>query len=77
MAARLDQFLVNPTDKFGMRMKDQMEQRLKHLTGGGEMEKNVDVMTEVLDELKGEGMYFENEKQLRKMKRKNKKVKVS
>lgn len=40
-----------------------MEQRLKHLTGGGsELEKNVDAMTEVLDELKGEGLYFENEK---------------
>jgi hypothetical protein len=34
---------------------------LKHLTGGGPLEKNSDVMTEVLDELKNDGLYFDSE----------------
>jgi nucleolar protein 56 len=35
---------------------------LKFLTAGGPMEKNTDVMDEVLKELKSEGLYFETEK---------------
>jgi nucleolar protein 56 len=38
-----------------------MEQRLKFLTAGGEMDKNTDVMDEVLTELRAEGLYFDCE----------------
>lgn len=61
MAARLDYFLVNPTNRFGDRMKTQVEDRLKFLTSGGEAKKNIDAMTEVLEELKEENLYVESE----------------
>lgn len=53
-----------------------MEQRLKFLTGSGEIEKNTDVMDEVLTELKGEGLYFESERQLNKKQKKAKKARA-
>ncbi|CAD8052834.1 unnamed protein product [Paramecium sonneborni] len=75
IASRLDHFLIQPTEKFGIKLKDQMEQRLKFLTAGGELNKNTDIMDEVLTELKGEGLYFESEKQLTKQQKKSKKSK--
>lgn len=42
-------------------MKDQVEQRLKFFTAGGELDKNNDVMDEVLTELKEEGLYFDTQ----------------
>ena len=54
-----------------------MEQRLKHLTGGGTLDKNEEAMTEVLNELKTEGMYYDMEPKLVKKKKKSKKAKVS
>ena len=51
--------------------------RLKFLTSGEPTEKNLDVMTEVLNELKNEGMYVENEQpEKQKKKKKTKKTKV-
>lgn len=51
--------------------------RLKFLTSGEPTEKNLDVMTEVLNELKNEGMYIENEPEIeKKKKKKTKKTKV-
>lgn len=41
-----------PTDRFGLKMKNQVEDRLNFLSNGGEAKKNLDVMTEVLEELK-------------------------
>jgi nucleolar protein 56 len=66
MASRLDNFLVVPTDRFGEKMRDQVEQRLKFLTAGGPMDKNTDVMDEVLTELKSEGLYYESEKTMKR-----------
>lgn len=42
-------------------MKAQVEDRLLFLTNGGEAKKNIDAMTEVLDELKLENLYIESE----------------
>ncbi|EAS02123.1 nucleolar protein 5a (macronuclear) [Tetrahymena thermophila SB210] len=75
MAARLDYFLVNPTNRFGERMKTQVEDRLKFLTSGGESAKNIDAMQEVLEELKQENLYVESEEQLKKKSKKDKKKK--
>lgn len=62
IAARLDYFLVNPTNKFGTKMKSQIEERLRFLAQGGtETTKNVDAMEEVLNELKNDNLYFETE----------------
>lgn len=31
MASRLDNFLIKPTNKFGEKMRDQVEHRLSHM----------------------------------------------
>lgn len=72
LAARLDHFLVNPTNRFGEKMKSQVEARLKFLATGGETEKNLDVMEQVLNELKEENLY--SEKPEKKLKKKKKQV---
>jgi len=59
IASRIDQFSIQPNDKFGLAMKEQVEERLKFLSTGEKPRKNKDVMKEILDELKDEGLYFE------------------
>lgn len=80
LAARLDCYSVNPTTRFGERMKDQVEERLTFLETGEQSRKNVDVMKEVLDELKAENLYFETSEDLaaskKKKSKKSKKQKV-
>ena len=59
IAARLDSFTEgNPTGKFGETLKAQMEERLNFLSTGAKPRKTKDAMNEVLDELKGEGLYY-------------------
>lgn len=60
IAARLDSFLVNPVSRFGEKLKDQVENRLKFVKGDMDenLDKNEDVMAEVLNELRDEGVYF-------------------
>lgn len=79
LAARLDCYSVNPTTRFGEKMKEQVEERLTFLETGEQSRKNVDVMKEVLDELKAENLYFETPAELaasKKKKKKSKKQKV-
>jgi len=52
-----------------------VEKRLLFLEKGIKQPKNVDVMKEVLDELKTEGLYVDNEDKLKKKKKKSKKPK--
>mmetsp|Transcript_22941 Transcript_22941/g.26629 ORF Transcript_22941/g.26629 Transcript_22941/m.26629 type:complete len:499 (+) Transcript_22941:30-1526(+) len=75
LAARIDQFSLLPNARFGDEMKVQVEERLKFLETGVQTRKNADVMLEVLDELKAEGLYVDNADQLGK-KKKKKKAKV-
>jgi len=49
MAARLDYFLINPTNRFGEKLKSQVDERLKFLTQGGKTTKNIDAMDEILN----------------------------
>ena len=65
-----------PTDRFGERMKKQMEERLKFLESGEEQSKNEDVMAEVVEELKKENLYREKETEVKKKKKKDKKRKA-
>ena len=62
IAARIDSFSLTPTTKFGETLKDQMEERLLFLSTNQKPRKNKDAMKEVLDELKSEGLYYEDEK---------------
>ena len=58
IAARVDNFSETPTSKFGESLKDQMEERLKFLSSGTKPRKNKEVMGEVIEELKKEGLYY-------------------
>jgi len=51
IASRLDCFTDHPTNKFGMKLKEQVEERLAFYEGGSVPRKNVDVMKEVIDEV--------------------------
>jgi len=58
IASRVDTFSEMPTKKFGESLKEQMEERLKFLSSGAKPRKNKDVMGEVIDELKQEGLFY-------------------
>lgn len=58
IAARVDSFSEAPTSKFGESLKDQMEERLKFLSSGTKPRKNKEVMGEVIEELKKEGLFY-------------------
>lgn len=77
IAARLDSFLVNPVNRFGEKLKEQVENRLKFVKGDlkEDLDKNEDVMAEVLNELKGEGIYHNSIEQTVKKTKKTKKGK--
>lgn len=47
IASRLDCFTETPTDKFGVKLREQVEERLAFYEGGSVPRKNVDVMREV------------------------------
>lgn len=77
IAARLDSFLVNPVNRFGEKLKTQVENRLKFVKGdlNEDLDKNEDVMAEVLNELKNEGVYYNSVDQAAKKGKKSKKGK--
>ncbi len=60
MAARIDAFSLRPTTRFGETFKGQVEERMDFLNEGPKPKKNAEVMGEVLEELKKEGLYVEN-----------------
>lgn len=49
MAARLDHFLVNPTNRFGEKLREQVEKRLEKADDNEELEKNEELMDGILD----------------------------
>ena len=57
IAARFDQFAVIPNTKMGEAMKQQVEDRLKFFSSGEKPKTNRDVMNNVLEELRNEGLY--------------------
>jgi nucleolar protein 56 len=72
LAARLDMHLINPTNRFGLAMKKQVDDRLDSLAKGTRTEKNQDVIEEVLRELKAENLYVETEMKKKKAKKEKK-----
>lgn len=75
LAARLDQHLINPTNRFGLAMKKQVEDRLTALASGEKTDRNLDVMEEVLQELKEENLYVESTIKQKKKKKSKKSAK--
>jgi nucleolar protein 56 len=65
IASRVDCYSEHPTNKFGEVLKDQMEERLKFLSSGTKPRKNKEVMGDVINELKKEGLYYGDTKVLR------------
>jgi len=66
IASRVDCFSENPTDKFGIGLKGQVEERLKFLASGGKPRKNKEAMAEVIDELKSEGLFYGDKVRVKK-----------
>ena len=62
IASRLDSFAEEPTELYGMKMKEQVEQRLNFYETGVPPQKNIDAMMEVAEELKGQKKEVEVEK---------------
>ena len=62
--------LTQSTNVFGLRMKEQVAKRLDQLKNGQKVDKNDQVLEEVVEELRSEGLYVSNLK-----KRKTKKQK--
>lgn len=54
IASRLDSFSEEPTDLYGLKMKEQVEQRLNFYETGVPPQKNADAMLEVAEEIKKE-----------------------
>ena len=52
IASRLDSFSEEPTDWYGLKMKEQVEQRLNFYETGVPPQKNIEAMHEVAEELK-------------------------
>merc|ERR1711865_637251 len=52
IATRIDTFSDEPTRMYGLKLRDQVEERLKFYETGAAPRKNVDVMMEVAKELK-------------------------
>jgi len=54
IAARIDSFSETPTSKFGEKLKEQVEERLRFYDSGEAPRKNLDVMKEAMKELAAE-----------------------
>jgi len=54
IACRIDNFSEVPTHKFGEALREQVEERLKFYDSGAPPRKNVDVMKDVMEELRAE-----------------------
>lgn len=59
MAARIDAFSLRQTSKFGESFKGQIEERMNFFNSGPKPRKNAEVMSEVLQELRQEGLYVD------------------
>jgi len=75
IASRLDNFQENVTSKYGEELSRQVEERLKFYETGDLPRKNEDVMREVLEEVKQDGLLLNLEnKEKKKKKKKEKKL---
>ena len=74
IASRLDSFSEDPTDLYGLKMKEQVEQRLNFYETGVPPQKNADAMMEVAEEIKKEKKE-EKKEEVKEEKKKEKKDK--
>lgn len=82
IASRIDCFMENSTDAFGLKLKDQVEERLRFYEEGVAPRKNLDVMKEVISALgdaagEGEEVPMEDGEKKKKKEKKEKKRKAA
>lgn len=70
IASRIDSFIDEPTNAYGLELRDQVEERLKFYDTGETPRKNIDVMSSVSNTLKS---IADNAEKLIKKNKKNKK----
>lgn len=75
IASRLDSFSEDPTDLYGLKMKEQVEQRLNFYETGVPLQKNADAMMEVAEEIKKEKKEEKKEEVKEEVKEEKKKEK--
>lgn len=75
IAARIDNFSEITTNKFGEKMKEQVEERLRFYEDGVAPKKNIDVMREVIEEVKKDGLLAESSMEVETPKKDKKKKK--
>lgn len=75
IAARIDSFAESETTKFGEKLKEQVEDRLKFYETGQIPKKNIDAMKEAIEEATKEGFTVESKKPTEGTKKKKKKKK--
>lgn len=75
IASRLDSFSEDPTDLYGLKMKEQVEQRLNFYETGVPPQKNADAMMEVAEEIKKEKKEEKKEEVKEEVKEEKKKEK--
>ena len=44
--------MIQPTNRFGDKLKEQVETRMKYLNEGGEIEQNEEIMDDIMNELR-------------------------
>jgi len=69
IASRIDSFIEEPTNAYGVQLRDQVEERLRFYDTGDTPRKNVDVMTAVANSLKGSGGGEKDKKKKKKDKK--------
>ena len=80
MASRIDAFADELTDKYGVSMREQVEERLKFFDSGETPRRNVDVMQEVAAQLRaerGEDVVMSEASSAKKDKKKKKRKEAS
>ena len=66
MACRIDNFAEEPTNAFGEKLREQVEERLRFYDTGETPKKNIDAMKEVIEQLKAESGGGSSSKKKRK-----------
>lgn len=74
IASRIDCFSEVPTDIFGGKLKEQVEDRLKFFESGDVPKKNVDVMKEAIEQVQTQMAAKSEKKKKKKKKRKHEEV---
>ena len=63
LACRLDNYLVKPTNKFGIFFKKQLEARVANPTDSALGKRNIECMEKLVEEMTNEGEYLNHKEE--------------